>query len=84
MEEFEKLNSPEDEAEAVKKTYPSVMEFLKLMKPGESASKYHPKGSYFNQTRIGLYASCTITATRQQFHPYKDRLLTIPEVKFLT
>lgn len=83
-DEFAKINTPENVAEAESSTCDFIKPYLPQMLPGESAGKYHPKGSYFTHSRIGVTYSPTITATRQQYHFSENRMLTVPEAKFLT
>jgi len=66
-----------------------VYKYLKMMKPGESASKYHPKGSYFSLVRLEWDKPA---GTVQQshgaksiasgsIHPEENRKLSIPELR---
>ncbi len=55
---------------------------LKVTKQGESLSKHHPTGSYFNTTRIDpMKPIPTVTTKVQIAHPYENRWLTISELK---
>jgi len=61
-----------------------ILPYLPLMKPGESASKYNKKGSYFNKCRIYKNRPAqTITQTKNLYHYKENRHLTIPELKRL-
>jgi len=81
-------NSPEDIGEAARVMKTKVMSrYVRLIKPGESASKYHYKGSFFGMTRLHPNKpSPTIITTggTMLIHPYEDRYLTIPELKRLS
>jgi len=61
-----------------------VVKRLQFMRPGEGASAYHKKGSLFNWRRISWNKpSNTIMTTPCLLHPFKDRFLTIEEIKRL-
>ncbi len=75
----------DEDAEAYHRTH-EVMKWIKMCKEGEPASNYHPKGNFFNAVRVDGYKPCnTVTQTLGGcvglFHPFKDRLLSIPEIK---
>ena len=58
--------------------------YLKKMKQGEQASKYHPTGSLFSYIRAHADKPCpTILAGgfNQMMHPFEDRAFTVPEIK---
>lgn len=62
--------------------------YLVQTKPGESLSKYEPRGNYFTWIRVHPdKLSPTILATQSRtgglFHPTENRTLTIPELKRL-
>ena len=70
-------------------TYNSTPDYIKkyllLMKNGEQASKYHPKGHYFNSSRINKNKpSQTITKTPNLYHYNENRLLAREELKYLS
>lgn len=57
--------------------------YMKMCKPGEQVSKYHPKGNSFSTVRAPLNKPCpTILAGGYQrtLHPLEDRALTTPEI----
>lgn len=61
--------------------------YLKKLKEGEQASKYHPKGSYFNSIRLdGKKPAPTLRKAgfRQYIHYLEDRPIDIKEGKILS
>lgn len=61
------------------------MQYIKLLKQGETASKYHPKGSYFNISRINEDKPVrTILAKCSLIHPRENREITLSECKRLS
>ncbi|MCV0398528.1 MAG: DNA cytosine methyltransferase [Nitrosarchaeum sp.] len=63
---------------------PSIEKYLRYVKPGESFSRYHPKGNQFTYVRVSNDRPCpTITAGgyMQMFHPIYNRALTVAEAK---
>lgn len=82
------VNTPEDIAAASYPTHYSVIPLLNQMKPGESGSKYHPKGSYFSLKRLDFNKVCPTILQKDAthtscsvVHPYENRRLTIPELR---
>lgn len=62
-----------------------IKSIVSRMKPGESASKYHPKGSFFNCSRIH-YLRPSQTMTKMvplggYIHPLENRQISINECK---
>ena len=59
--------------------------FIRMLKPGECISDYHPKQAGWTSRRLDPSKPCsTIMAEVARgsniFHPIEDRLLTIPEL----
>jgi DNA (cytosine-5)-methyltransferase 1 len=74
-------NNDLSQSRPVTKPIKKILPFLKF---GETAGKYHPKGSYFNTSRCYFNRpSRTVTKTMGLVHPLEDRYLTIQEVKRL-
>lgn len=67
-----------------KKIPKSVLPYAIKTRPGESCSKYHKTGSFFNWIRCQANKpSGTITKTACMIHPFELRFLNIPEIKRL-
>lgn len=63
-----------------------LIPYLKLMKQGEQASKYHPKGSYFNSVRLHNNKPAPTlpkSGFKQYIHPTEDRPIDIKEAKII-
>lgn len=85
-EAFENLEQSEKEIkESIDyvKNQRSVFAYINKCKAGESCSKYHPKGSYFNKYRNNYNSpSYTLTATCDNiWHHTENRLQTLLEIK---
>lgn len=79
---MEALRGLSNDTEEIHTPKNMAFELLKKTKPGESCSKYHPKGSYFNIQRCPANKpSCTIIKTVGTCHPFELRYLTIAEIK---
>lgn len=64
-----------------------ILSIMNKIKPGEQASKYHPKGSFFNASRFPLFKPApTITKmvpVGGVLHPTENRHLSLNEIKLL-
>lgn len=78
------VNTPEEIEEASFNKETELYKYILLIKQGEDASKYHPKGSYFNLCRL-VYDNPSFTIIQsgnlRSIHPEENRGLTIREVK---
>lgn len=63
-----------------------LIPYLKLMKQGEQASKYHPKGNYFNSIRLHNNKPAPTlqkSGFKQYIHPIENRPIDIKEAKII-
>lgn len=82
-------NTPSEIQEVTIPPKYSIYQYLVQMKEGESASKYHPKGSYFNAVRNSfnrpantvLQSHSSMSLAGSSIHPTENRIFTIKELK---
>jgi len=56
--------------------------YWSISKPGESFSKHHPKGSFFNENKMPLHeVAPTLTANSGYYHPLEPRKLIDQEYR---
>jgi len=76
--------------EEIKETLPTsednmTAKIMNVVKPGERASKYHPKGHYFGHARLAWDQPCPTILCHSSMltHPKENRYLTLSEAKRL-